>query len=123
MSKQNADNFQYTHFRVQIKFMVLDCLIKSVIFQNLRYFLGKEYLKIDSNGDLRTARKIDREKICSKRIETCILTSEVIITPREYFKLFKGKGPPLFLSSNITRFYEKCAVKPVVSRKYMVKTL
>ena len=87
--------------------MVLDCLIKSVIFQKLRFiFLGKEYLKIDSNGDLRTARKIDREKICSKRIETCILTSEVIITPREYFKLFKGKGQSLFLSTNIARFYE-----------------
>ena len=84
--------------------MVLDCLIKSVIFQKLKYFLGKEYLKIDSNGDLRTARKIDREKICSKRIETCILTSEVIITPREYFKLFKGKGHPLFFPQILLDF-------------------
>ena len=58
-------------------------------------------MKIDPNGDLRTARKIDREKICSKRIETCILTSEVIITPREYFKLFKGKGDPLLFFPQI----------------------
>lgn len=61
-------------------------------------------MKIDSNGDLRTARKIDREKICSKRIETCILTSEVIITPREYFKLFKGKGHPLFFPQILLDF-------------------
>ena len=41
------------------------------------------------SGDLRTATKIDRETVCTKKNTKCVITAEIIITPREFFKLFK----------------------------------
>ena len=67
--------------------------------------IGKDIIKVDPHsGDLRTSTKVDREAVCAKRTNQCIITAEIIITPREYFKLFKVELIIDDLNDNAPRF-------------------
>ena len=67
--------------------------------------MGNSYLQVNpSSGDLRTSSDIDREEICSKFVDSCIVNVEVIITPRELFQLFKIELTILDLNDNAPKF-------------------
>jgi len=55
----------------------------NVYLREFKIVSGSEYLSIDqSNGDIRTARDIDREKLCSRLREYCSFDAEILATPQ-----------------------------------------
>lgn len=55
----------------------------NVHLREFKIVSGSEYLSIDpSSGDLRTARDIDREELCSRLKPHCTFDAEILATPQ-----------------------------------------
>ena len=52
--------------------------------------MTKYFFQIDpQSGDIRTSIDIDHETLCERLAEECIYNAEIIVTPKEFFRLFK----------------------------------
>ncbi|XP_076808174.1 protocadherin-11 X-linked-like [Clavelina lepadiformis] len=86
---------------------------------------GAEFVRVDKNtGELFTAVRLDREKLCPDNPETCKKDIEVAVLPSEYFQLVKiqlvifdlNDNTPAFPSSQISKEISESAISGSVIR-------